>query len=113
VRGAGWGWRGLFWQSIRGRRIQRTTWFTYLWEQKAQEKLQRMQYVCKKVERNVDVERRTLAEERACIQLSLRKNVSKIHSNMKRMTDMRQKQNKIAFNVRAVTHRFNFEKEVC
>ncbi len=80
--------------------------------QEAHEKLERMQYVCKKAERNVDVERRTLEEERACIQLSLRKNVSKIHSNMKRMTDMSQQQKKLSFNVRAVTHRLNFEKEV-
>ena len=78
----------------------------------AQSKLERMQYVCRKAERNVDVERRTLDEERSSIQGSLRRNVSKIHRNLTKMNDMRQLQNKLAGNVRAITHRFNFEKQV-
>ena len=48
----------------------------------AEAKLERMQFVCRKAERNVDVERRTLDEERSSIQGSLRKNVSKIHRNI-------------------------------
>ena len=78
----------------------------------AEAKLERMQYVCRKAERNVDVERRTLDEERSSIQGSLRRNVSKIHRNLTKMNDMRQLQNKLAGNVRAITHRFNFEKQV-
>ena len=77
----------------------------------ANEKLERMQYVCKKAERNVDVERRSLEEERATMECSLRKNVTRIHNNVKRMSDMRQSHNKIAGNVRAVTRRLNFEKD--
>ena len=78
----------------------------------AEAKLEPMQYVCRKAERNVDVERRTLDEERSSIQGSLRRNVSKIHRNINKMNDMRQQQNKLAGNVRAITHRFNFEKQV-
>jgi hypothetical protein len=70
-----------------------------------------MEYLCKKADRNVDVERRSLDEERATIQSSLRKNVNLIHRNVKRMTDMREAQIKIAGNVQAVTRRLNFEKE--
>ena len=71
-----------------------------------------MAYVCKKAERNVDVERRALEEERLLIQSSLRKNVCKIHRDMQKMTDLRQDKNKLAFSVRAVAKRLNFEKEV-
>ena len=78
----------------------------------AEAKLERMQYVCRKAERNVDVERRTLNEERSSIQGSLRKNVSKIHRNINKMNDMRQQHMKLAGNVRAITHRLNFEKQV-
>jgi hypothetical protein len=77
----------------------------------ANQKLERMQYECKKVERNVDVERRSLDDERAIMQSSLRKNVTQIHKNVKRMFDMRESHNKIAENVRAVTRRLNFEKD--
>jgi hypothetical protein len=63
----------------------------------ANEKLKRMEYVCKQAERNVDVERRSLDDERATIQSSLRKNVTLIHRNVKRMTDMREAQNKIQY----------------
>ena len=80
--------------------------------QEAKEKLERMEYVCKKAERNVDVERRTLEEERLLIQSSLRKNVSNMHRDMHKMTDLRQDKNKLAFSVRAVAKRLNFEKEV-
>ena len=81
--------------------------------QEAKDKLERMEYVCKKAERNVDVERRTLEEERLLIQSSLRKNVSKMHRDMQKMTDLRQDdKNKLAFSVRAVAKRLNFEKEV-
>ena len=62
--------------------------------QEAKDKLERMEYVCKKAERNVDVERRTLEEERLLIQSSLRKNVSKMHRDMQKMTDLRQDKNK-------------------
>ena len=68
--------------------------------------------MCRKAERNVDVERRTLDEERSSIQGSLRRNVSKIHRNINKMNDMRQQHMKLAGNVRAITHRLNFEKEV-
>ncbi len=78
----------------------------------AQSKLERMQYVCRKAERNVDVERRTLDEERSSIQGSLRRNVSRIHRNINKMNDMRQQHMKIAGNVRSITHRLNFEKQV-
>jgi hypothetical protein len=80
--------------------------------QEANDKLERMEYVCKKAERNVDVERRTLEEERLLIQSSLRKNVCKIHRDMQKMTDLRQDKNKVASSVRAVSKRLNFEKEV-
>ena len=80
--------------------------------QEANEKLERMAYVCKKAERNVDVERRALEEERLLIQSSLRTNVCKIHRDMQKMTDLRQDKNKLAFSVRAVAKRLNFEKEV-
>jgi hypothetical protein len=70
-----------------------------------------MEYLCKQAERNVDVERRNLDDERATIQSSLRKNVTQIHRNVKRMKDMREAQDKTAGNVRAVTRRLNFEKE--
>jgi hypothetical protein len=70
-----------------------------------------MEYLCKQAERNVEVERRSLDDERTTIQSSLRKNVNLIHRNVKRMTDMREAQIKIAGNVRAVTRRLNFEKE--
>ncbi len=77
----------------------------------ANEKLKRMEYLCKQAERNVEVERRSLDDERATIQSSLRKNVNQIHRNVKRMTDMWEAQIKIAGNVRVVTRRLNFEKE--
>ncbi len=80
--------------------------------QEANDKLARMEYVCKKAERNVDVERRTLEEERLVIQSSLRKNVCNIHRNMQKMTDLRQDKNKLASSGRAVSKRLNFEKEV-
>jgi hypothetical protein len=75
--------------------------------QEANGQLERMKYVCKKAERNVDVERRTLETERLVIQSSLRKNVSKIHRDMQKMTDLRQDKNKLASSVRAVTKRLN------
>ncbi len=78
----------------------------------ANKKLERMAYVCKKAERNVDVERRTLEEERLLIESSLRKNVCKIHRDMQKITDLRQDKNKLASSVRAVAKRLNFEKEV-
>ncbi len=77
----------------------------------ANQKLERTQYVCKKVERNADVERRSLDDKRATMQSSLRNIVTLIHNNVKRMSDMRQAHNKIADNVRAVTRRLNFEKD--
>jgi hypothetical protein len=52
-----------------------------------------------------------LDDERATIQSSLRKNVTLIHKNVKRMTDMREAHNKTAGNVRAVKRRLNFEKD--
>ena len=63
--------------------------------------------MCRKAERNVDVERRTLDEERSSIQGSLRKNVPKIHRNINKINDMRQQHMKLAGNVRAITHRLN------
>ena len=79
--------------------------------QEAKDKLERMEYVCKNAERNVDVERRTLEAERLLIQSSLRKNVSKMHRDMQKMTGLRQDKNKLADSVRAVAKRLNFEKE--
>ena len=70
-----------------------------------------MEYMFKKANRTLDVERGDLEHERMQIQSTLSRNVRKIDSTLKKMDGMRSEKRKWASDMRHVTKRLTFEKD--
>jgi hypothetical protein len=70
-----------------------------------------MEYMFKKANRTLNVERGDLEQERMQIQSTLSRNVRKIDSTLKKMDGMRSEKRKWDSDLRHVTKRLTFEKD--
>lgn len=70
-----------------------------------------MEYMFKKANRTLNVERGDLEQERMQIQSTLSRNVRKIDSTLKKMDGMRSDKRKWDSDLRHVTKRLTFEKD--